>query len=275
MDSSASGEQSCRKRTRKALFDQRQVLDLLLEGDSDDEVCYESSGREYSGSKSSSNSSDDSDPESSSRPTALQTRPASKKPPSKKAKQTPQRQNISTLPRSKGKGKGMTSRSRSQAAERLHLDLDLNAQTDRHLLDAKNESVAVDGIDIEMIQTEWKEAGPDFSPQLHDFKGEGGIKFDDTNFTEPDYVAQFLNEEFGTLITNESNRKAEQFFRMHQNFSRRSIFPSWYDTNAEEMKKIHRIDPPARPSKETSLASELVERPTDLHTNLCCCPGPR
>ena len=53
-----------------------------------------------------------------------------------------------------------------------------------------------------------------------------------------EYVSQSLNEEFWNLVTVESNRKAAQFFATHQNFKRRSIFPSWFDTNAEEMKFI-------------------------------------
>ena len=51
-------------------------------------------------------------------------------------------------------------------------------------------------------------------------------------------MSQFLNEEFWYLVTVESNRNAAQFFATHQNFKRRLIFPSWFDTNAEEMKKF-------------------------------------
>ncbi|GFO12355.1 PiggyBac transposase uribo2 [Plakobranchus ocellatus] len=104
-------------------------------------------------------------------------------------------------------------------------------------LDADDDD-AVDKIDIEMVNTEWLEADPDFTPQLHDFEGDGGIKFDDTDFTEVDYVTQFLNEDFWNLLVIESNRKAKQFFDTHQDFSRRSIFLSWSDTNTEEMKKF-------------------------------------
>ena len=105
------------------------------------------------------------------------------------------------------------------------------------MLDAENDD-SVDTIDIEMVTTEWQQAGPDFTPQLHDFEGEGGIKFDDTNFTEMDYVSQFLSKKFLNLMTVETNRKAAQFFATNQKFKRRSIFPSWFDTNAEEMKKF-------------------------------------
>ncbi|GFO14486.1 PiggyBac transposase uribo1 [Plakobranchus ocellatus] len=104
-------------------------------------------------------------------------------------------------------------------------------------LDADDDD-AVDTIDIEMVNTEWLEADPYFTPQVHDFEGDGGIKFDDTDFTEVDYVAQFLNEDFWNLLVIESNRKAKQFFDTHQDFSRRSIFLSWSDTNTEEMKKF-------------------------------------
>ena len=33
---------------------------------------------------------------------------------------------------------------------------------------------------------------------------------------------------------------------------------------------MYLLDPPARPCKKTTLASVLVERPTDLYTHLCC-----
>ena len=51
-------------------------------------------------------------------------------------------------------------------------------------------------------------------------------------------MSQFLNEKFWYLVTVESNRNAAQFFATHQNFKRRLIFPSWFDSNAEEMKKF-------------------------------------
>ena len=45
MEPSTSGENISQKRRRKYFYDQRQVLDLLLEGGSDEEL-YESSGSE-------------------------------------------------------------------------------------------------------------------------------------------------------------------------------------------------------------------------------------
>ena len=95
----------------------------------------------------------------------------------KKQKQTAQgestKSNISTLPQSrsgKGKGKGKASRPRFQPSPQAAQSLD--TQTDRHLLDAENDD-SVDTIDIEMVTTEWQQAGPDFTPQLHDFEDEG------------------------------------------------------------------------------------------------------
>ena len=115
--------------------------------------------------------SSDSNSESRSRLESLQTTPdrsrVGKQPPSKKQKQTAQGQstksNISTLPQSrsgKGKGKGKASRPRAQPSPQAAQSLD--TQTDRHLLDAENDD-SVDNIDIEMVTTEWQQAGPDFT----------------------------------------------------------------------------------------------------------------
>ena len=123
--------------------------------------------------------------------------------------------------------------------ENQDLDLDLDEETDRHLLDADNNDMPdVSAIDIEVADTEWMDVSPDFTPQRHDFSGGGGINFDDTDFKEIDYVSQFLDDEFWSLVATEKNRKAYQFFEGEPTLGPRSIFRSWYETNPEEMRKF-------------------------------------
>ncbi|GFN78414.1 PiggyBac transposable element-derived protein 4 [Plakobranchus ocellatus] len=97
---------------------------------------------------------------------------------------------------------------------------------------------AVGAIDIEIADTEWIDASPDFTPQRHKFSGEGGIHFDDTGFKEIDYISQFLDDEFWRLIATETNRKAVQFFTAEPRLGPRSIFRSWYEMNPQEMRKF-------------------------------------
>ncbi|RUS87865.1 hypothetical protein EGW08_004398 [Elysia chlorotica] len=116
---------------------------------------------------------------------------------------------------------------------------DLDEETDRHLLDADNNDMPEFGaIDIEVADTEWMDVSPDFTPQRHNFSGGGGINFDDTDFKEIDYVSQFLDDEFWSLVAIETNRKADQFFEGEPTLGPRSIFRSWYETNPEEMRKF-------------------------------------
>ena len=158
-------EFSSKKQPRKALYDKKQVLDLLLEDSSDDDLHSETSENEFTGSESSDSNSES---RSRSRLGSSQTTPdrssVGKQPPSKKQKQTAQGQstnsNISTLPQSrsgKGKGKGKASRPRSQPSPQAAQSLD--TQTDRHLLDAENDD-SVDTIDIELVTTEWQKSWP-------------------------------------------------------------------------------------------------------------------
>ncbi|GFO19522.1 PiggyBac transposase uribo1 [Plakobranchus ocellatus] len=267
------------KKNSKYLYDQKQVINLLLYGSSEEEEFFDSSESESFGSLLSSS---DTDSEDEPRSRLLS---KARAPPSKKQKGAPQASNITTLPpisAGKGKGKGkkssMTSgksRSRSRARTGSHTasnqDLSLDTERERHMqdLDADDDD-AVDTIDIEMVNTEWLEADPDFTPQLHDFEGDSGIKFDDTDFTEVDYVAQFLNEDFWNLLVIESNRKAKQFFDTHQDFSRRSIFLSWSDTNTEEMKKFIALILLQGLVKKTTLANVLVKRSAYVYAYLCC-----
>ena len=51
-------------------------------------------------------------------------------------------------------------------------------------------------------------------------------------------MSQFLDEDFWNLVVGETNRKSDQFFAIHKNFSKRSIFSSWNKTNSQEMKKF-------------------------------------
>ena len=109
----------------------------------------------------------------------------------------------------------------------------------RHLLDTDSDvDDTFEGIDIELVTTEWQETGNNFTPQLHEFSGDAGIKLDDTGFKEHDYVSQFLDKDVWNLVVGETNRKSDQFFATHKNLSKRSIFPSWYKTNSQEMKKF-------------------------------------
>ncbi|GFN92546.1 hypothetical protein PoB_001905200 [Plakobranchus ocellatus] len=146
-----------------------------------------------------SSSDTGSEGESSARPVSKTRAPSSKK-----QKGAPQASNITTLPlisAGKGKERGKESlttsgRSRPRAwagsQTTSNQDLTLNAEPERHMQDLHaHDCNAVDTIDIQMVNAKWQEAGPDFAPQLHDFEDDGEIKFDDTGFTEMDYLLSF------------------------------------------------------------------------------------
>ena len=115
----------------------------------------------------------------------------------------------------------------------------LDPKLARHLLDADDDMPQIDAIDLEIADSEWIDAQPGFSPQIHPFEQENaGIHFDDTDFTEFDYAAQFLNDDFWRLVVRETNIKAEQFFAAEPRLGPRSIFHNWQDVNTDEMKKF-------------------------------------
>ena len=195
------------------MYDKQQVLELL-NNSSEKEDLYDDSGSDYSVSRSRSNHrSSDSDDNFDS--PVLQITKKSKeivRPSAKKQKVTP-----STVSSSKGKGKGKKRptrpvRSTSQSDdENIDLDLVMEDENDRLLLDADDDMPQIDAIDLEIADSEWIDAHPGFSPQFHPFKQENaGIHFD-TDFTEFDYAAQFLNNRFWRLVVRETNIKAEVF----------------------------------------------------------------
>lgn len=179
MEASTSTANSSEKRSRKALYDRRQVIDLLLDGSEDEEDFLSSSDSEVDldvdvdlGSPCVSDSGDESSPRTG----------AITAPPSKKQKQS-NKTTLSTTSKGKGKGKGKKtstprSRSRSKRGANQGTDLDPEERETRHLqdLDLPDDGGEADVTDnvIDLSNTEWHTAGADYTPQLHDFEGDGG-----------------------------------------------------------------------------------------------------
>ena len=73
------------------------------------------------------------------------------------------------------------------------------------------------------------------------------------------------NEDFWNLVVGETNRKSDQFFATHKNFSKRSIFSILVQDQLPGDEEIYRSDISSRLRKKTSLAPVLVKGPTNLY----------
>lgn len=94
-------------------------------------------------------------------------------------------------------------------------------------------AVSVNGVDFEWGTYDWED--PYVSDWLPAFSGTRGVLVDTTDFNPVQYFKLFFPEEAFELISNETNRYAEQFFDKPQELPTSSRFHKWLDTDVEEI----------------------------------------